>query len=284
MALKRDFLLKLFLDTVKSDMLHLGYSAPGQPLAWADLPAAQLAYEDRMVGLIPEATSSILEVGCGTGHTTARLQRQGLPVQCLSPDILQKEIIEKKFGRSIVFHNTTFEDLDVDGRYQLILMLESFGYIALERCLEQCRRYLTADGRVLIADIFRQDRNREYKSFHVWDDVVAATRSHGFECRLVEDITGNIVPTLDLAASVYAQFVVPIVDTLYGAAMHSIDKKKLKKLPLKLARALFQKKIDALLADAHQRVPTILSGDYFAQHARYLIVELRPVAEGRPAA
>jgi len=280
MALKRDFLLKLFLDTVKSDMLHLGYSAPVQPLTWAELAAAQQAYEDRVVGMIPQSTASILEVGCGTGHTTARLHQQGFNVQCLSPDIIQKEIIEKKFGNSIVFHNTTFEDLEVDGRYALILMMESFGYIKLERCLDQCRRFLAADGRVLIADIFRQDRNREYKSFHVWDDVKDAAARHGFECRVVEDITDNIVPTLELATSVYQQFVVPIVDTLYGAAMHSIDKQKVKKLPLKLARSLFRKKIDDALNDVHVRVPTIISGNYFSEHARYLIVELRPAGKG----
>lgn len=273
MAVKRDFLLKLFLETVQSDMLHVGCSEPG--LRFSGLAKAQLSYENKVIFHIPKHVRTILEIGCGTGHTTQRLQGMGYQIECLSPDLLQKEIIEQKLGDAVTFHNTTYEDFETSKRFDLLLLMESFGYIKLERCLEQLRAHLAPGGTVLISDVFRRDHERDYKSFHNWDDVVAAAGEHGLAIEIVEEITDEVVPTLTLAAEVYGRFGLPVVETLYQAAMASIDKPKLKKLPLKLARKLFQKQIDKFHDEIHQRVPLMLDPDNFKARARYLIVAMR---------
>jgi len=275
MAVKKDFFLKLLLELTRSDMLHVGCSEPGAPLAWDDVAAAQKTYEDRVLACIPEGTKTILEVGCGTGHTTQRLQGLGYQIESLSPDAIQEEIIQKRTGGAVTFYCTKFEDLDIDRRYDLILSMESFGYIKLQQCLRQFQRYLGEGGRVVICDFFRLTSDRDYKSFHIWEDVTRELGAAGFEIELLEDITPNVLPTVELASNTYHRFVYPVVKTLFDSTMHSIDKPKAKKIPLKVARYLYRKKIDALLDELSVRVPRLLSPENFDAKMRYQLLMLK---------
>ena len=65
--------------------LHYGYWTKDLKVELASLPAAQKNYTDFLMSNIPDGVKSILDVGCGMGHTAKRLTEAGYTVDCVSP-------------------------------------------------------------------------------------------------------------------------------------------------------------------------------------------------------
>jgi SAM-dependent methyltransferase len=75
--------------------------------------------------LIPP-DSSVLEIGCGTGETLAALNTvRGLGID-ISPDMI--EIAKKRFSH-IEFEVGDFEDLQVEEKFDYILIVETIGHV-----------------------------------------------------------------------------------------------------------------------------------------------------------
>ncbi|MDI6640805.1 MAG: hypothetical protein QME68_00630 [Elusimicrobiota bacterium] len=116
-------MLKVFFDITKSDMLHLGYWNVADLPTLENLCKAQLRYTDYIFNKIPENTKTILDVGCRTGSITFKLQNLGFIVDCVSPDLLQKKIIDKKYGNQLTFYCVKFEELNINKSYVRVSQL-----------------------------------------------------------------------------------------------------------------------------------------------------------------
>lgn len=136
---------------------HYGYWPDGAPdvPTFEALSAAQQAYFDLMVSRIPEGTTSILDVGSGTGANAAGFLKHGFAVECLSPSEYLNALARAKLGERVTVHDTGFEAFGSEKRFDLCLFAESFHYIDLDRALAQLDRF--AEKNVLIFDYFRRD-------------------------------------------------------------------------------------------------------------------------------
>ncbi|MDI6641830.1 MAG: hypothetical protein QME68_05930 [Elusimicrobiota bacterium] len=67
-----------------------------------------------------------------------------------------------------------------------------------------------------MSDYFRKDKITYYKTTKVLTEFLQEAEKNAFEIINSEDITQNILPTLDLAKMLYNRYGLPIVEMLSG--------------------------------------------------------------------
>ena len=215
--------LELFFCTeiLKLNSLHYGYweesdkpTGGDKKLTLECLRGAQQKYTDILIEAIPKNVKSILDVGCGIGDVSRALAKLEYAVTAISPDSNHAKYFVNHSSK-LTFLQTKFEDLDIDSKFDLILMSESQNYFPTEIGFRQCTTLLSAKGYLLVSGMFRKDSGSEITEVpNTIEDYAKTAEKHGL--LLVEnvDITQNILPTIDFIHESMRNYVDPSVTML----------------------------------------------------------------------
>ena len=192
--------LKFYSDVLGLEHLHYGIWEASDELTLANLKAAQDRYQQAILDLLPAGSEDrkirVLDVGCGTGELSKALKARGYEVEGLSPDINHVDSYAEKVGQP--FYQCVFEDFSPDKLYDVVIMLESCQYIALDKLFPVLDQCLTKDGVWVVVDYFVLDgvSGTMAKSGHTYTEFQRAVSDswqprlvplHDEPCALVED-------------------------------------------------------------------------------------------------
>ena len=200
---------------LKTGHLHYGYWPEDLPVDIANLRQAQDRYCDVLSSHIPGGTRSILDVGCGTGVMSRRLLDEGYEVESLSPSPFLTSCARETLGEEGLIHETTFEEMQTDRKYDLILFSESFQYVRLDSVFGKCRELLTEGGHVLLCDFFRRaDATGEsgLGGGHSLEGFYGRLKENGFSVVIDVDLTSRAAPNMDVVADLLENFGKPMWD------------------------------------------------------------------------
>jgi SAM-dependent methyltransferase len=252
-----DRALRFYNEVLGLERLHYGLWRMQDELTFDNLKAAQQRYEDLLADSIPEDAHVVLDVGCGTGVMAARLKALGYDVEGLTPDIHQKEIIERNAG--IPLHFCKFENFQPSRAYDCIIMSESSQYIPLQKLFAVAGRALRSGGYLMICDYFVLENARGImaKSGHNWDTFVATAQDNGFTVRQSRDITRETARTLEMADQFCDRMLL---------ALDIATEKIRKRYPAltRLVMRLLRRKIDKLNDERR-----LINADLFSASKRY---------------
>ena len=212
--------LELFFCTeiLKLNSLHYGYWEESEKLKEEDakltldcLRGAQQKYTDVLIEAIPKDVKSILDVGCGIGDVSRALSKLEYDVTAISPDSNHAQYFENLLS-PLTFLQTKFEDLDIDGKFDLILMSESQNYFPTEIGFRRCTTLLLPKGYLLVSGMFRKDSDSEFTEVpNTIENYAKAAEKHGLLLIENVDITQNILPTIDFIYESMERYVEPSV-------------------------------------------------------------------------
>ena len=215
--------LELFFCTeiLKLTSLHYGYweesdklTAGGEKLTLDCLRDAQQKYTDILIEAIPKNVKSILDVGCGIGDVSRSLSKLEYDVTAISPDSNHVKYFDNHSPK-LTFLQTKFEDLDIDDKFDLILMSESQNYFPAEIGFRQCTSFLSPKGYLLVSGMFRKDSNSKIAEVpNTAEDYIETAEKHGLLLIEDVDITQNILPTIDFIHESGQSYVEPSVKML----------------------------------------------------------------------
>lgn len=200
---------------LKLKYLHYGYWTSGLDVDIGNLRAAQENYTNFLISHIPDSVKTILDVGCGTGQTARKLVDMGYKVDCVSPSAFLAKQGRSLLGNKSEIFKCTYELLETENRYDVIMFSESFQYVAPEKALEKTARFLNDDGYLLICDVF----DKAVKGKNVLGGGYRLTRFHEliahlpFELVADIDITEQAAPNLDILNDMTKNMVVPVLDS-----------------------------------------------------------------------
>jgi len=209
-GLKLGRILGQFL--LKTDHLHYGFWTEGLEVNLDNLPQAQSDYADFLMGNIPEGINSILDIGCGVGENASLLLKKGYKVDCVSPSQYLSQVTREKVGDKCEIFESTFETVQTDKKYDLMLFSESFQYIKIEKALDKCAHLLNDGGYILICDFFKipAEGARPMGGGHKLAKFFKIMAEKPFTQVKELDITNNAAPNITLVDNFLQQVVVPI--------------------------------------------------------------------------
>lgn len=227
---------------LKTDDLHYGYWPEGLELDITNMSRAQENHSDLIISNIPEGAKSILDVGCGAGALAKRLLAKGYSVDCVSPSMLLTREAKKLTGGKAGFFESTYENVETDRKYDLVIFSESYQYINLKKSLEQTVRFLKPGGHMLICDFFETEAKGESAlgGGHKLTDFREAVKAFPFAQVRDIDITKQTSPNLVLVDQMLRQLGQPIWDLVHE--MLSTNHPAI----YKLAKWKYRKKIDKI--------------------------------------
>lgn len=190
-----------------AENLHYGYW-DGLDVCAANVGAAQAAYTNLLFERLPDVPCRILDIGGGAGETARKLIALGHQVEIVIPSAFLADRCRENAPEAVV-HQTTFQDAQLQGPFDVCLFSESFQYIPLDQSLAKCLTLLAPDGRIVIADCFRSEQ--------FTPDPVQATVGGGhpiatFRRRVKAmaldvsqevDITTQVAPSIDLEQGLF---------------------------------------------------------------------------------
>lgn len=201
---------------LKLEHLHYGYWANGLQEDITNLRFAQEEYVKFVFSHIPKDVKSILDVGCGSGRVAHRLLSQGYKVDCVSPnDYLVSKACEL-LGRQSEIFECKFEQIKTQKRYDMVMFLESFQYINLEKALSNTLDHLNDNGYLFICDIFKKDveGKQEQKGGHEMKKFLEQIEKYPFKKLEDIDITEQTAPNIRILDEAVNQVAKPVVDTI----------------------------------------------------------------------
>jgi SAM-dependent methyltransferase len=200
------------------DHLHYGYWPEGLPVNVSNLHTAQENYTNFLVSHIPSGVRTILDVGCGAGHTSKHLADMGYKVACVSPSTVLSEKVRELMGDACHVFECKYEDLQTEDRYDLVLFSESFQYIKMQKAMAKTFELLNPAGYMLICDIFRKDveATPDAKSAgggHLLSRFYKHVANQPFAPVEDIDITDHAIPNLDLMDDAMKNVLRPVIDS-----------------------------------------------------------------------
>ena len=242
--------LELFFCTeiLKLNSLHYGYWEESEKPTEGDnkltlecLRDGQQKYTDMLIEAIPKNVKSILDVGCGIGDVSRVLSKLEYDVTAISPDSNHAKYFENHLSK-LTFLQTKFEDLDIDSKFDLILMSESQNYFPTEIGFRQCTTLLLPEGYLLVSGMFRKNSDSEIAEVpNTMEDYAKAAEKHGLLLIDNVDITENILPTIDFIYESMQNYVEP------GAKMLSQFISSIAPLKSWFIKIIFRKQINKTL-------------------------------------
>jgi len=191
-----------------AENLHYGLWT-GLDVAAGNVGRAQDAYSDRLFALLPDrANMRILDIGGGAGETAKKLIALGHRVEIVVPSAFLATRCRVNAPQARV-HECLFEDLSIDGGFDLCLFSESFQYIPLPLSLQKARGLLAPGGEILIGDCFRSASFRPDPTFytvgggHGIDRFRASLAAEPLKILAEEDITEAVAPSVDLEQALF---------------------------------------------------------------------------------
>lgn len=199
MSKENDRALRFYHEVLGLEHLHFGLWNYDDELTIEKLKEAQKRYEDYLINNIPDDAKRILDVGVGTAVMSARLQKMGLDIEGLSPDINQKKIFCEKLN--VPFHHCRFEDFSTDDQYDCVIMSESAQYIPYEKLLKNASQCIRKDGYLMVSDYFISNSASGIlaKSGHNLEKFLNSAAANHFMLIKQEDFTEKVTKTLDIA-------------------------------------------------------------------------------------
>ena len=254
--------------------LHYGLWTGLEPIA-ANVGAAQAAYSDRLLALLPAQTGlRILDIGGGAGETAKRLLAAGHSVEIVVPSAYLAARCRVNAPKAIV-HECRFEDLQATTLFDVCLFSESFQYIALKISLQKAQSLLMPGGAIVIGDCFRSEGfnrvgNRAVvgggHNLQKFRDVLAA---EPLDTQSEEDVTEAVAPSVELEQALFNV----IGLGLSGAAREMAAKRPWQNWLLQRGFGVF------LSARSKERLSqrffeTSRSKDMFCKSNRYLLLKI----------
>lgn len=253
-----DTALRFYRDVLGLERLHYGIWNDSDELTFEALKEAQTRYENFLLDSIPEGSSRVLDVGCGTGEMCVNLQKRGYDVEGLSPDRNQKRYFADKL--KVPFHPFRFEDFEPEaGKYDCIIMSESCQYIPIKRVFENADLALKADGHLMVCDYFVVDHDAGIlsKSGHDRETFLKQAEASGFKIVKQRDITREAAKTLDMGKLLADRILLAAdIFTERFREKHSVC--------FKFVKWLFRKKIGKM-----ERQLPLLDAKRFSEAKRY---------------
>lgn len=198
---------------LKLDHLHYGYWTDGLKVDIANVHIAQENYADFLISHVPEGRKTILDVGCGSGQIARKLIGMGYKVDCVSPSHFLAGKVRELLGNSSHVFECSYEQLQTENRYDVILFGESFQYIDIEEGLRKTVSLLNPDGYMLACDIFRKSTlgKSSMSGGHpldIFHNIVSE-----YPLRLIKDldITEETAPSVDVLNDAFKKAVHPTV-------------------------------------------------------------------------
>jgi SAM-dependent methyltransferase len=186
----------------KTEYLHYGFWSDGLKVDISNIYQAQKNYADFIISHIPERIDTILVVGCGTGKFAEDLVDLGYKVDCVSPPCRLTERAKERLGQKAHIFESTYEAVEVEKKYDLILFSESFQYINMEKAFQNSMRFLSTGRYMLICDFFKKDvkgrgplggGHKLTKFYQLLDEYPVTVEKD-------IDLNDQIAPTIDLVA------------------------------------------------------------------------------------
>ena len=195
----------------KTDYLHYGLWTDGLTVEPSNVFQAQENYANFLLEHFPERTTSVLDVGCGSGKFAEKILNEGYEVDCVSPSPNLTKHVKKLLGERSEIFECRFEELSTNKKYDLILCSESFQYLLLEKAMEQTSILLNKNGHLLICDFFQ--RNVPGKSpisgGHKIERFLKYMQSQPFTQITDKDITKETSPSLDIMRDLIQEVIFP---------------------------------------------------------------------------
>ena len=116
-------LSRFFFDT---EHLHFGFWPDDLSVNLENLKKAQDCHSDQILKSIPDGVKTVLDVGSGSGGLAEKLVENGYNVDCVSPSDYLSDAIEEKLKNSVSVYRSTFEKLDLNKKYDIVIFSESF--------------------------------------------------------------------------------------------------------------------------------------------------------------
>ncbi len=213
-----DAQLKLYHQILPGDFLHYGYfdNKDIHPLdvSIRMIYQAQERYGQKLLELVKDSDSPILDVGCGMGGLLGLMNQKGFNAIGLTPDINQAKHIREKYCNTLL--ECRFEDMDATkyhSYFGTVITSESLQYLSLDEALPLIKSILKQGGQWVACDYFKTGKQGE-KSGHNWEHFTAKLQEHGFEITKQEDITLHILPTIAYVHHWATQIGLPVKEFL----------------------------------------------------------------------
>tara|TARA_A100001234_G_C12612090_1_gene379956 strand:+ start:255 stop:1097 length:843 start_codon:yes stop_codon:yes gene_type:complete len=232
-------LSRFFLNT---EHLHFGYWPEDLDVNLNNVKKAQDYHSEKIIKSIPKNVETILDVGSGSGGLAEKLVDNGYHVDCVSPSEYLSDSIEQKLKKRATVYRSTFEDLDLQKKYDLVIFSESFQYVNIKKSLNKIPLVVQEKGHVLICDFFRKPGTgkKPLGGGHDWEVFQDNLSDHSFTEILNKDITRETARTYDLINQIIGEVADPVrslsakyLDSQYPTGMKFLRwyfKKKIKRI------------------------------------------------------
>ena len=232
-------LSRFFLNT---EHLHFGYWPDDLEVSLNNLKKAQDYHSEKIIHSIPKNVKTILDVGSGSGGLAGKLVDNGYHVDCVSPSEYLSDSIEQKLKKRVTVYRSTFEDLDLQKKYDLVVFSESFQYVNIKKALNKIPLAVQEKGHVLICDFFRKPGTgtKPLGGGHDWEVFQDNLSDHSFTEIINKDITRETARTYDLINQIIGEVADPVrslsakyLDSQYPKGMKFLRwyfKKKIKRI------------------------------------------------------
>ena len=232
-------LSRFFLNT---EHLHFGYWPDNLDVNLNNLKKAQDYHSEKIIHSIPKNVETILDVGSGSGGLAEKLVDNGYHVDCVSPSEYLSDSIEQKLKKRATVYRSTFEDLDLQKKYDLVIFSESFQYVNIKKSLNKIPLVVQEKGHVLICDFFRKPGTgtKPLGGGHDWEVFQDYLSDYSFKEILNKDITRETARTYDLINQIIDEVAEPVrslsakyLDSQYPKGMKFLRwyfKKKIKRI------------------------------------------------------
>ena len=209
-----------------TENLHYG-DWTGLEVCAANAGPAQEAYTERLFGFLPKGKLRILDIGGGAGVTAGKLIALGHDVEIVIPSAFLAERCRANAPAAVV-HEMMFEDFVSDSKFDICLFSESFQYIPLSEGMPKCLTLLKPQGRIIIADCFRDTGFRAdpvratVGSGHGITYFRNAVADLGLTIEREEDVTEAVAPSVEIEQGLF---------NIFGHAIARVDEELTTKRP-----------------------------------------------------
>lgn len=202
-------LSRFFLNT---EHLHFGYWPDDLSVNLENLKKAQNYHSDQILNSVPDGVKTVLDVGSGSGGLAEKLVNNGYTVDCVSPSDYLSDAIEEKLKNSVSVYRSTFEKLELEKKYDLVIFSESFQYVNIKKSLKKIPLAVHDKGHLLICDFFRQPGTgtKPLGGGHDWKVFQDSLAGCSFTEIVNKDITKETARTYDLISQIINEVADPV--------------------------------------------------------------------------